>query len=102
MAICLVTGGAGFIGSHLVNALVARGHEVRVLDNLSSGPPDILARIADKIELTNADLADLGAVREATRGAEFVFHMARPAPPPLVEADPLATRLASAIGTLHV
>jgi UDP-glucose 4-epimerase len=81
MSVSLVVGGGGFIGSHLVGALLARGHQVRVLDNFSTGVPDNLAAASDKIELFVGDLRDLDLVREATRGAEVVFHQANPTGP---------------------
>ena len=59
----LVTGGAGFIGSHIAAALVAQGEPVRVLDNLSSGRSSNLAAVGDGVELVEADLRDLDAVR---------------------------------------
>src|SRR5437870_5700318 len=67
MAECLVTGGAGFIGSHLAEALVARGHAVRVLDNFSTGNVANLASVREHIQLIEGDLTDLRVVREATR-----------------------------------
>jgi UDP-glucose 4-epimerase len=102
MAECLVTGGAGFIGSHLVEALLARGHTVRVLDNFSTGSRDNLAAVRDRIELIEVDLTDLDAVRAAARGVEVVFHQGALASVPRSVADPLATHQACATGTLHV
>src|SRR5713101_1335395 len=69
----LVTGGAGFIGSHLVARLVAEGARVRVLDDCSSGRPD---NLAPGIELIVADVADPEAARRAAHGVEAVFHLA--------------------------
>jgi UDP-glucose 4-epimerase len=102
MAECLVTGGAGFIGSHLVEALVRRGDSVRVLDNLSTGRLENLSAVRDQIELIEADLGDLDAVRAATRDVEVVFHQGALASVPRSVADPLATHHACATGTLHV
>jgi UDP-glucose 4-epimerase len=102
MAVCLVTGGAGFIGSHLVDALVARGHQVRVLDNFSTGRRENLAGVAGRVEVIEGDLTRPEDVRRATRGAEFVFHQAALASVPRSVANPLATHEACATGTLHV
>jgi UDP-glucose 4-epimerase len=102
MTACLVTGGAGFIGSHLVEALLASGHRVRVLDNFSTGRRENLACFRPHIELIAGDLTDLDTVRQATRDAELVFHQAALASVPRSVADPLATHQACATGTLHV
>jgi UDP-glucose 4-epimerase len=102
MPVCLVTGGAGFIGSHLAEALVAAGHRVRVLDNFSTGRLANLARLAGTVEVVRGDLTDLDVVRQASRGAELVFHEAALASVPRSVADPLATHQACATGTLHV
>ena len=75
MARYLVTGGAGFIGSHVVDALVEHGHEVRVVDDLSTGSRDNLAAHAD-IELIAADLADREVATAAVAGVDYVVHMA--------------------------
>ncbi len=74
----LVTGGASFIGSHLVDALVARGARVRVVDNLSSGRTENIKRHveAGKIEFQNENLADTGAISRAMAGMKIVFHLA--------------------------
>ena len=74
----LITGGAGFVGSHLADALLRTGHEVRVFGNLSSqvhpdGPPEYLAREA---ELITGDMRDLEAVRQAITGVDVIFHLA--------------------------
>jgi UDP-glucose 4-epimerase len=102
MAECLVTGGAGFIGSHLVEALVERGDAVRVLDNFSTGSADNLVRVRDRIELIEADLRDRDAVRAAARDVEFVFHQGALASVPRSVADPQATHDVCATGTLHI
>ena len=75
MARYLVTGGAGFLGSHVVDALTARGHEVRVVDDLSTGCRGNLAGHAD-IELIAADLADPQVAADAVAGIDYVVHMA--------------------------
>ena len=70
----LVTGGGGFIGSNLVRALLARGDEVRVLDNFSTGNRDNLAGLERDVELVEGDLRSYERVHAAVRGAEVVFH----------------------------
>jgi UDP-glucose 4-epimerase len=72
----LVTGGAGFIGSHLVEELVARGHQVRVLDNFSTGKRSNLESVADQIELIEGDLRVPADLNKALREIEIVFHEA--------------------------
>ena len=72
----LVTGGAGFIGSHLVDLLLAQGHEVIVLDNFSTGRPDNLSHVADRIRLIQCDLAFQGEWQEEFQGTDWVFHLA--------------------------
>jgi UDP-glucose 4-epimerase len=102
MTVSLVTGGAGFIGSHLVEALVGAGHQVRVFENFSTGDPANLDPVRDRVEVLEGDLTDLESVRRATRGAELVFHQAALASVPRSVANPLATHAACATGTLHV
>ena len=73
---CLVTGGAGFVGSHLVDLLIENGHEVRVFDNMSSGRRDFLSHHGDEVSLVIGDLLNLEAVTEAMEGIEIVYHLA--------------------------
>lgn len=80
MDVCLVTGGAGFIGSHLVKALVAHGKKVRVLDNLSTGSLANLGRCVQDVEMVVGDLEDLDLVREMVEGVDVVFHLAATPP----------------------
>jgi UDP-glucose 4-epimerase len=100
MRIFLVTGGAGFIGSHIATALVERGDMVRVLDNLSTGHPGNLAHIADRIELIEGDIADAGLVSKAVRGVDCVFHEAALASVPRSIESPLDTNAACVTGTV--
>ncbi|MFO0967122.1 MAG: NAD-dependent epimerase/dehydratase family protein [Gemmataceae bacterium] len=99
---CLVTGGAGFIGSHLVDGLLARGWGVRVLDDGSTGNFDNLAAVSGRIDLSRASVTDTAAVERATRGCEVVFHLA--ALPSVVKSveDPVASHEICATGTLRV
>jgi UDP-glucose 4-epimerase len=99
MTTYLVTGGAGFIGSHLVDALVRDGSQVRVLDNLSSGTLD---NLADQVELINADVQDESACRRAMDGVEVVFHLAALASVPASLASPAETHDVCATGTLRL
>ena len=68
MSTCLVTGGAGFIGSHIAEALVRRGDRVRILDNLSMGRRENFAAIAADVEFLEGDVADAAAVRAGIAG----------------------------------
>jgi UDP-glucose 4-epimerase len=72
----LITGGAGFIGSHLAESLVGRGDSVRVLDNFSSGRRENLAAVSEKVEVLEGDIRDRNAVRAAVAGMDFVLHQA--------------------------
>lgn len=96
----LVTGGAGFIGSHLAEALAARGDKVRVLDNLSTGFLSNLAPIRDRVEFIEADLVDAEAVRRAVEGVDCVFHEAALASVPRSVEQPLDTNAACVTGTV--
>jgi len=98
----LVTGGAGFIGSNLVRALLERGDAVRVLDNFSTGNRDNLAEIAGEIEVIEGELRSYERVHNATRGSDVVFHIgALPSVPRSVQ-DPLTTSAVTIEGTLNV
>ncbi len=98
----LVTGGAGFIGGHLVDALVARGAEVRVIDNFSTGKRANIAHNLDKITLIEGDITDLDTVHAAMDGIDYVLHQAALASVPRSVANPLATNHADVTGTLNV
>lgn len=98
----LVTGGAGFIGSNLVEGCLEAGHAVRVFDDLSTGRLENLAAVAADIERIEGDLRDLDAVAAAVTGCEVVFHQgALPSVPRSVE-EPVLTHAVNATGTLHV
>jgi UDP-glucose 4-epimerase len=100
MPAALVTGGAGFIGSHLVQLLVSRGWSVRVLDDLSTGSRDNLA--GSGAELIEGDIRDLEAVDQAARGASFVFHLAAMISVPESMAQPVECYRSNVLGSLHV
>lgn len=97
----LVTGGAGFIGSHMVEALRARGDRVRVVDSFVTGHRSNLAHI-DEVELMEGDLADLDEARRAVEGIEYVLHQAAiPSVPRSVE-DPVTSHRANVDATLNL
>jgi UDP-glucose 4-epimerase len=98
----LVTGGAGFIGSHLVEALAAAGHTVRVLDDLSTGTLENRAHGAHPPELIRGSVTDAAAVARAVAGCDTVFHLAALASVAKSVEDPLASHAACATGTLTV
>lgn len=99
MAKVLVTGGAGFIGSHLVDRLIADGHAVVVIDNLSTGKKENLNRQAKFVE---ADIADYGSIAPHFQGIEAVFHTAALARLSPSVKDPLPSNETNVTGTLHV
>jgi nucleoside-diphosphate-sugar epimerase len=98
----LVTGGAGFIGSHLVDALLSRGARVRVLDNLSNGKRENLAHCERSIEFLEADIRDAGVCREAVRGVDYVFHQAALGSVPRSMKDPSTSIAVNVSGTANV
>lgn len=98
----LITGGAGFIGSHLADALLARGHAVRVLDDLSSGKRSNLPLDNPRIELLQGDVADSALVRRAAQGCQAVVHLAAVASVQASVEDPVRTHQSNFIGTLNV
>src|SRR2546423_5017408 len=92
----LVTGGAGFIGSHLAEALVKRGHRVRVLDDLSGGARANLRAVRDDVEFVRGNCADLDTARRAARRIEVVYHEAAVPSVPRSVADPMLSHRANA------
>ena len=98
----LVTGGAGFIGSHLVDALLARGHEVVVLDNFMTGRRANLAHCLDRVELIEGDIRDEEACGRACRGADWVFHQAALGSVPRSMKEPLLSHEINTGGTLKM
>ena len=101
----LVTGGAGFIGSHLVDALVRAGHRVTVLDDFSSGHRSNLADAVaadDDVEIAAADLRDFDAVFHAMQGCDAVFHLGALGSVPRSVAEPIPTHQVNATGSVHV
>ncbi len=101
---CLVTGGAGFIGSHLVDALVAAGASVRVLDNLSTGYEENLRDHASSasVRLIRGDASDAHVVNEATRGVDYVFHAAAMASVPRSMREPELCHAWCATSTINL
>lgn len=99
---CLVTGGAGFIGSHLVDGLLEAGADVVVLDNFATGHRENLAHCADRIDLQEGDIRDLDACRKACEGAAFVFHQAALGSVPRSVKEPATSLSVNVIGTANV
>jgi UDP-glucose 4-epimerase len=98
----LVTGGAGFIGSHLAHSLLQQGSSVRVLDNFSTGRRENLADISEDVQVMNDDLRNLDACISACRGMDTVYHMGALGSVPRSIDDPLTTNAVNVQGTLNV
>jgi nucleoside-diphosphate-sugar epimerase len=98
----LVTGGAGFIGSNIVDELVRRGHEVVVLDNLSAGKEENLTGVRKKIEFRAESITDLAALQSASKGADYVIHLAARTSVPRSVQNPIETNSVNIDGTLNV
>lgn len=98
----LVTGGAGFIGSHLAEALIARGDDVRIIDNFATGSRENVRVLGDDVELVEGDLRSYERAHAAVRGCEIVFHQAALGSVPRSVQDPLTTNAANVTGTLNV
>ena len=98
----LVTGGAGFIGSNLVEALLERGDDVRVLDNFSTGSRANLAALGREVEVVEGDLRSYERVHTAVRGVELVFHEGALGSVPRSVQDPLSSTAVNVEGTLNV
>jgi nucleoside-diphosphate-sugar epimerase len=102
MSLYLISGVAGFIGSSIARALLARGEQVRGLDNFSTGKQENLAGILDRIDFHEADLLDLDAVRKACAGVDFVIHQAAIPSVPKSVLDPLGSNRANIDGTVNL
>lgn len=98
----LVTGGAGFIGSNIVDELVRRNHEVVVLDDLSAGKESNLAHVRKNIDLRIGSITDLATVQSACKGADHIVHLAARTSVPRSVEDPLETNRVNIDGTLNV
>ncbi len=98
----LVTGGAGFIGSHITEALVARGDKVRVIDNLSTGHLSNLKAFADRIEFIEGDIVDSTLVAKAVKDVDCIFHNAALASVPRSVERPMDTNAACVTGTVNI
>ena len=101
-SLVLVTGGAGFIGSNLVDALLAKGHSVRILDDMSTGKRSNLPMDNPKVELIEGDVADASLVTRVMAGCSAVVHLAAVASVQASVDDPVRTHQSNFIGTLNV
>ena len=98
----LVTGGAGFIGSHIVDALLQRGDEVRILDNFSTGDRRNVLHVAQDVDIVEGDLRSFERVHTAVQGCDVVFHQAALPSVPRSVQDPLTSSEVNVTGTLNV
>jgi len=99
---CLVTGGAGFIGSNLAQALLQRGDRVRVVDNFSTGKRENLSEIKNEVELIEGDLRDPAVCSRSVEGVEVVYHQAALGSVPRSVDDPLATHQSNVTATVNL
>ena len=102
MSFYLVTGGAGFIGSNIVAHLVARGDQVRVLDNFSTGRRENLAAVAEHIEVVEGDIRSYHLVQQAVADVDYVLHQAALPSVPRSVRDPITTNEVNVLGTLNL
>jgi nucleoside-diphosphate-sugar epimerase len=102
MTSVLVTGGTGFIGSHLVEGLLEKGFNVRVLDNLANSKLDNISHLKDKVEFIKGSITDLEIVNKAIKGMEYVFHQAALGSAQRSIEKPLDSHHANATGTLNI
>ncbi|MBI3785939.1 MAG: SDR family oxidoreductase [Deltaproteobacteria bacterium] len=98
----LITGGAGFIGSNIVDALIQRGERVRVLDNLSTGSLDNLKAAGNKVEFVEGDMRNMEDLRKAVAGVEYICHQAALRSVPRSVDDPMSTDAVNTHGTLQL
>jgi len=102
MALSLVTGGAGFIGSNMARFLLDKGQKVRVLDNFETGKRENLTEIAERIELIKGDIRDKDTVERAVKGADVIYHLAALGSVPRSMKDPATTHDVNVGGTFNV
>jgi len=98
----VVTGGAGFIGSHIADHLLRQGHRVRIVDNFTTGKRDNLSTLTGELEIFEISITDKDALDKAFVGADYVFHQAALPSVPRSVADPLTTNEMNVTGTLNV
>ncbi|MGA1841911.1 MAG: SDR family oxidoreductase [bacterium] len=102
MAHYLVTGGAGFIGSNIVEALIEKGERVRVVDNFSTGKIENIAPFMEKIEFMEADILDMKAMNDACKGIDYVLHQAALPSVPRSVTDPISSNSTNVDGTVNI
>lgn len=102
MANYLVTGGGGFIGSHLVHGFLDQGHSLRVLDDFSSGRRENLADVADKVDILEGDMRDAAVCAQACDGIDVIFHQAAIPSVPVSVEDPVPSHQANITGTFNM
>lgn len=98
----LVTGGAGFIGAHIVETLVSQGCDVCVVDNLITGKHANLAAVLSSVDFHDGDIRDINLMKRAAQGCDVVFHLAAMVSVPQTVSDPLTSAVVNDLGTLHV
>lgn len=102
MGVCLVTGGAGFIGSHIVRRLLDKGRSVRVIDDFSSGKRENLAEVASQVEIVDGTICNMALVQEVMDGVETVFHLAARASVPRSIEHPVPSNEINVDGTVNL